>query len=232
MRLLTPILFTALLLLPTLTLAGQPVFPPSVTERPSWSKPFWIDKTIFVIEDNVYVVGVATKALSLEEGRRRSFESAKAELRGRSKALAEAQWQDVATVDLYEEKETDNTFTTYRLIVVKAHGYSPLVLAPSQGDELAKILARIESKKFQAAREAEDKAIREELFLKRHAAARFTAHPSIHLGNLMAFCQKGDKRACETIEDLDVTIARLEVQGYVWNRRTNGYDPIGQRPRS
>src|SRR5262245_13053075 len=85
--------------------AGKPVYPPSVTERSSYSKPFWIDKSMFVVGDHLLVVGVASKAATLEEGRAQSLESAKNELRGRSKILGESNREDVDTKDLYEERE-------------------------------------------------------------------------------------------------------------------------------
>ena len=212
--------------------AGEPVFPPSVTERPAFSKPFWLEKVMFISEDSVYVVGIATKAPTLEEGRRLSLENAKAELRSRSKAFASATWQDVNTADLYEERGADGTFTTYRLVVMKAHGYNPLLLNLAKAEDVAKMVARREEKKLQAAREAEDKFLREELVDKRHEVAWIVWHKFIDHGQLVAFCKGGYPESCETIEELDVLIAQLEAKGYRWHPRTAIYGAYYEEPRA
>jgi hypothetical protein len=215
----------------SLALAGEAVFPPSVTERPSFSKPFWIDRSMFVSGDSLFIVGLATKAPTLEEGRTRSLESAKAELRGRSKALAEAQWQDVDTKELYEEKEPDGTFTVYRLVSVKTQGYSPLLLDPTRAQEVANILARLEAHRLRTAQEAEARAIQERQNRKRMAAVYYSPRRVDNIYILAASChEKGERPACEVLDELDVLVLKLEAEGYYFTSYLT-YEPP-YRPRS
>jgi len=99
----------------SMTHAGEPVHPQSVTEGPAHNKPFWIERGTVQVDDNLFVVGVASQVTTREEGRWKSLESAKDELDERS----DKKWLDVDTRDLYEEIEPDGTFTIWRLVSVK-----------------------------------------------------------------------------------------------------------------
>jgi hypothetical protein len=206
--------------------AGEPVLPPSVSERPTFSKPFWIEKTMFVVDDTLFVVGLATKASTLEEGRARSLEAAKEELRGRSKMIGEAKWQDVDTKDIYEEREPDGTFTVWRLVAVKTHGYNAFILNPEQAKQVAKILSRIEEKKLRAAKDEEIKELGENLKMKRNdVASHFNRRVDAY--NLTWMCDggKGRRESCETLEELDLQIAQLEAEGWKWSKFRRNFDP-------
>jgi hypothetical protein len=209
------LVFLPVLFLLGTSYAGEPVLPPSVTERSTYSKPFWIEKTMFAVDDTLFVVGLATKATTLEEGRTRSLEAAKEELRGRSKSLGEAKWQDVDTKDIYEERELDGTFTVWRLVSVKTHGYHAFVLDPEKAQEVARILARTEEKKLKAAKESESKELREEWYRKRLDAARLSKR-DLNVEGLTRMCGLGTAESCHTLEELDVQIAQLEADGWKW----------------
>ncbi|MBX3332436.1 MAG: hypothetical protein KF722_18715, partial [Nitrospira sp.] len=113
-----------LFITPTSTKAEEPVHPPSVTERPASSKPFWIDKGIFTSGDWLFVVGVATGSTQ-EEARSRSLGAAKRELTEHLKNYSDM--QGLETKELWEEKNSANgTFTTYRLLVLKLRDWTPL----------------------------------------------------------------------------------------------------------
>lgn len=186
---------------------------------------------MFTVDDRLFVVGVATKATTLEAGRLRSLEIAKGELRGRSKALGEARWQELETSDIYEEREADGTFTIYRLASVKTHGYTALVLDPEQSKEVAKILARIEEKRFREAREQESLELQQTLREKRGAVGWDRFKRAVSSEGLESMCamartpeSKQDNKSCQTLEELDVQIAQLEADDWRWNKFEKRYD--------
>lgn len=201
-------------LLPLSSFAGTPLHS---DVRESTSRPFWIEKTMFVVDDTLFVVGLATKATTLEEGRAKSLEAAKEELRGRSKMIGEAKWQDVDTKDIYEERESDGTFTVWRLVAVKTHGYNAFILDPEQAKEVSKIIARIEEKQLQTAKSEETAELREQLWMKRNdVASHFNRRVDAY--NLTWMCNggRGRKESCETLQELDLQIAQLEADGWKW----------------
>jgi len=104
------ILFTALtLLIPSLLLAARE------------NRPFWTEKSAFVEGEDLFVVGVASKARSVEEGRRQAFEQGKVELMNYAQITSlEAQGLVVETRMTFEEPNADGTVTVYRLLRVPA----------------------------------------------------------------------------------------------------------------
>ena len=149
----------------TPTKAEEPVHAPSVTERPTSSKPFWIDKGIFTSEDWLFVVGVATGSTQ-EEARSRSLDAAKQELTGHLKNYSDM--QGLETKELWEENNPANgTFTTYRLLVLRLRDWTPLLVDKSKVEEVVQILARIEERKAKEATDAEKAKAAKKLLLQR-----------------------------------------------------------------
>ena len=85
------------------------------------NQPFWTEKSAFVEGDDLFVVGVATKARSVEEGRKQAFEQGKIELMNYAQITSlEAQGLVIETQMTYEEPNPDGTVTVYRLLRVPA----------------------------------------------------------------------------------------------------------------
>jgi len=85
------------------------------------NQPFWTEKSAFVEGDDLFVVGVATKARSMEEGRKQAFEQGKIELMNYAQVTSlEAQGLVIETQMTYEEPNPDGTVTVYRLLRVPA----------------------------------------------------------------------------------------------------------------
>jgi hypothetical protein len=85
------------------------------------SRPFWTEKSSFIEGDELFVVGVASKARTVEQGRRQAFEQGKVELMNFAQITnLEAQGLVIETQMTYEEPNTDGTVTVYRLLRVPA----------------------------------------------------------------------------------------------------------------
>ena len=85
------------------------------------NQPFWTEKSAFVEGDDLFVVGVATKARSFEEGRKQAFEQGKIELMNYAQITSlEAQGLVIETQMTYEELNPEGTVTVYRLLRVPA----------------------------------------------------------------------------------------------------------------
>ena len=85
------------------------------------NQPFWTEKSAFVEGDELFVVGVATKARSVEEGRKQAFEQGKIELMNYAQITSlEAQGLVIETQMTYEEPNPEGTVTVYRLLRVPA----------------------------------------------------------------------------------------------------------------
>jgi hypothetical protein len=85
------------------------------------NQPFWTEKSAFVEGDDLFVVGVATKARSFEEGRKQAFEQGKIELMNYAQITSlEAQGLVIETQMTYEEPNPEGTVTVYRLLRVPA----------------------------------------------------------------------------------------------------------------
>lgn len=90
----------------------------------TWAKearPFWTERSAFVEGDELFVVGVASRAHSVEEGRKQAFENGKVELMNYAQLTSlEAQGLVIETQMTYEEANADGTVTVYRLLRVPA----------------------------------------------------------------------------------------------------------------
>jgi hypothetical protein len=91
----------------------------SVSTVFSASRPFWAEKSAFIEGDDLLVVGVASKARTVEEGRRQAFEEGKIELMNYAQITSlDAQGLVVETQMTFEEPHADGTVTVYRLLRV------------------------------------------------------------------------------------------------------------------
>ena len=85
------------------------------------SRPFWTEKSSFIEGDELFVVGVASKAKNAEEGRRQAFEQGKIELMNDAQVTSlEAQGLVIETQMTFEEANPDNTINVFRLLRVPA----------------------------------------------------------------------------------------------------------------
>ncbi len=109
----------------------------------SWAakdaRPFWTEKSSFIEGDELFVVGVASKARTVEEGRRQAFEQGKVELMNFAQITSlEAQGLVIETQMTFEESNADGTVTVYRLLRVPASklvGIQGRLKAQSQAQE-------------------------------------------------------------------------------------------------
>jgi len=84
-------------------------------------RPFWTEKSTFIEGDDLFVVGVASNAKSMEEGRRQAFENGKVELMNFAQVTnLEAQGLVIETRVTYEESNSDGTVNVFRLLRVSA----------------------------------------------------------------------------------------------------------------
>lgn len=91
----------------------------SITAVSAASRPFWTEKSAFIEGDDLLVVGVASKARTVEEGRRQAFEQGKVELMNYAQITSlDAQGLVVETQMTFEEPHADGTVTVYRLLRV------------------------------------------------------------------------------------------------------------------
>jgi hypothetical protein len=153
--------------------------------RESNSKPFWLDRSMFVHDGWMFVVGVASSANTIEEGRSRSLEVARAELRGISPKYVD---QDVETKEIYEERAVDGTYTVYRLIMVKLRDWSPYFVDKEKAEEVARILERDEARKKREAQQELDRKASIERDNKR-ARALGKSHIYLYVQNLKWKCE-------------------------------------------
>jgi hypothetical protein len=85
------------------------------------SRPFWTEKSAFIEGSDLFVVGVASHARSVEEGRKQAFEHGKTELMNYAQVTSlEAYGLVIETQMTYEEQNTDGTVTVFRLLRVPA----------------------------------------------------------------------------------------------------------------
>ena len=85
-------------------------------------RPFWTEKSAFIEGEDLYVVGVASKVKTVEEGRRQAFEQGKTELMNYAQITSlEAQGLVIETQMTFEEDNRDGTVTVYRLLRVPAN---------------------------------------------------------------------------------------------------------------
>ena len=79
-------------------------------------KPFWTEKSSYIEGENLYVVGVASNAASIEAGRMHAFENGKLEIM-KFTQLSNLGGLAIKTQMTYEEK-TGNRYNVYRLMYV------------------------------------------------------------------------------------------------------------------
>lgn len=85
------------------------------------TRPFWTEKSSFIEGDELFVVGVASKARTVEEGRRKAFEQGKVELMNFAQITSlESHGLVIETQMTFEEPNADGTVTVYRLLRVPA----------------------------------------------------------------------------------------------------------------
>lgn len=85
------------------------------------SRPFWTEKSAFIEGDDLVVVGVASRARTVEEGRRQAFEQGKVELMNYAQITSlEVPGLVIETQMTFEELNDDGTVTVYRLLRVPA----------------------------------------------------------------------------------------------------------------
>lgn len=83
------------------------------------NRPFWTEKSSFIEGDDLFVVGVASKARTVEEGRQQAFEQGRIELMNFAQVTSlEAQGFVIETQMTFEEANPDGTMTVYRLLRV------------------------------------------------------------------------------------------------------------------
>ncbi len=81
-----------------------------------WGRPFWTEKSTFIEGDRVYFVGIASRAISVEAGRKAALEAAKKELKS-STNISEIKGLFLNTQMTFEEKAKDG-YVVYRLVWV------------------------------------------------------------------------------------------------------------------
>ena len=97
------------------------LFSASFTWAAKDARPFWTEKSSFIEGEELFVVGVASKARTVEEGRRQAFEQGKVELMNFAQITSlEAQGLVIETQMTFEEPNPDGTVTVYRLLRVPA----------------------------------------------------------------------------------------------------------------
>ena len=105
------------------------------------ARPFWTEKSSFIEGEELFVVGVASKARTVEEGRRQAFEQGKVELMNFAQITSlEAQGLVIETQMTFEEPNADGTVTVYRLLRAPASklvGIQGRLKAQSQAQEQA-----------------------------------------------------------------------------------------------
>lgn len=103
------------------------------------TRPFWTEKSSFIEGEELFVVGVASRARTVEEGRRQAFEQGKVELMNFAQITSlEAQGLVIETQMTFEELNADGTVTVYRLLRVPASklvGIQGRLKAQSQAQE-------------------------------------------------------------------------------------------------
>ena len=87
-------------------------------------KPFWTEKSSYIEGDNLYVVGVASSAPSIEAGRKQAFENGKSEIMNFTQ-ISNLEGLVIKTQMTYEER-IGNKFNIYRLMYVDYEGVNSL----------------------------------------------------------------------------------------------------------
>lgn len=97
----------------------------SMVTETSWAdpakRPFWTDKSSFIEGEDLFVVGIASNAKTVEEGRKHAFENGKVELMNYAQVTnIEAKGLVIETQMTFEEPNPNGTVTVFRLLRVPA----------------------------------------------------------------------------------------------------------------
>lgn len=83
------------------------------------NRPFWTEKSSFLEWEELFVVGVSSRARSVEEARKQAFENGRIELMNYAQITnLEARGLVIETQMTYEEEMPDGSVTVYRLLKV------------------------------------------------------------------------------------------------------------------
>ncbi len=93
------------------------------------NRPFWTERSTRILGDDLYVVGVASRAKTTEEGRQLAFEHGKQELLNFTQA-ASLNGLTIDTQMTYEEHNEDGSVTVFRLLRVPIPKLLALKSAP------------------------------------------------------------------------------------------------------
>ena len=88
-----------------------------VSAETSAQRPFWTEQSSFLQGDELYTVGVASHAPTLEDGRQQAFNHGVAELKNFVQ-VGTLQGLTITTQMTYEENHSDGTITVFRLLRV------------------------------------------------------------------------------------------------------------------
>jgi len=87
-------------------------------------KPFWTEKSSYIEGNNLYVIGIASNASSVEAGRMQAFENGKSEIMNFTQ-ISDLEGLVIKTQMTYEEKE-NKKYNVYRLMYVEYDGLNSL----------------------------------------------------------------------------------------------------------
>ncbi len=109
--------FLRLTALPAFILFSALLVPSSATSDSATSRPSWTEQSSYILGDELYTVGVASQASTVEEGRQQAFAHGVAEI------MNFAQTVDVSALVIetqmtYEVENPNSTVTVYRLLKV------------------------------------------------------------------------------------------------------------------
>lgn len=150
-------------------------------------RPFWSEKSAFVEGENLLVVGMASNAKTVEEGRQKAFQQGQLELMNYAQVTnLEAQGLVIETQMTYEEPHPDGTVTVFRLLRVPV-------------DKLLAIQGRIK-----AEGEAQEQALKQML-------AELSAKQK-DLGNQTRTVEKTLKEITSLQQSLSVRAKQIEEQ--------------------
>jgi len=103
--------------IPALIFLGHLALSSGAFPATSHNRPDWTEKSSFVIGDDLFAVGVASRAPTIEEGRQKAFDHGIMEIMNFAQT---ARLSDlvIETQMTFEETNPGRTFTVYRLLKV------------------------------------------------------------------------------------------------------------------
>lgn len=103
--------------LPFLFILCLLALPPSGGTHSVTDRPYWTERSSFIVGDHLFAVGVATRASTIEEGRQKAFEHGILEIMNYSQSPHVSELV-IETQMTFEEPHPDRTFTVFRLLKV------------------------------------------------------------------------------------------------------------------